>query len=299
VLLLSCEREFVPDEIDAEAKIVVEGYIEAAGSQSTPPYVILTRTLPFFQQLDSTQFGDFFVHDALVIVDNGSDRVQLTEVCLNSLTPEQIALAEEFLGVNIALVPASFCVYLDLSASIIGEEGVTYDLEIQAEGKTLTATTTIPEHVPLQEVNFVDPPGEDTRDSLAQMQVRLIDPPGPNFYRYFVNANNTGYRRDDFSVLNDEFFDGREIVFPLNKPAVDSVDFDLSTFGLFTRGDSIGLKWVTFGEDPFNFWNSLEFAAANQGPFSNSTIVDTNIEGGLGIWSGQAASFTQHVVPME
>lgn len=293
----ACEDEFVPDEVRANPQIVVEGYVEAAGENSAPPYVILTRNLPFFQRIDSSEFADFYVHDAQVSIDDGSQIIELTEVCLNSLTPEQVALAEAFLGTNLALVPSSFCVYLDAQFRMVGEAGKTYDLRIEAGDELLTASTTVPEIIALDSIWFDVPPGEDTRDSLAQMKVQLTDPPGPNFYRYFVNANGTGFRRDDFSVLEDDFFDDREIVFPLNKPAVDSVEFDLSTFGLFTRGDEITLKWMTIDEDVFNFWNTIEFASANQGPFSNYTIIDTNIEGGLGIWAGQAASYTDHIVP--
>lgn len=295
--LYSCEEEFIPDEITVVPMLVVEGYVEAAGENSLPPYVLLTRNLPFFSQLDSNQFGDFYVHDAVITVDDGSQVVQLTEICLADLTPEQIVIVEAFLGTAIGGAAATFCIYLDPTFQFAGEEGRTYELRIEAEGKVLTSSTTIPFHTPLDSIWFARPPGEDTRDNLLQMQVQITDPPGPTFYRYFVNSNNEGFERDDFSVLDDGFFEGREIVFPLNKPAVDSVEFDLSTFGLYTRGDEVTLKWITFGEPVFNFWNTIEFAAANQGPFSNATIIETNIEGGLGVWSGQSASYYELVVP--
>jgi len=296
-LLVGCETEFIPAEIEVVPQIVVEGYVEASGVQSAPPYVILTRNLPFFTRLDTSEFADFYVHDAFVTVDDGDQTVTLTEVCLDDLTPEQVQLAEDFLGANLTQVPISFCVYLDASLRMFGEEGKTYSLRIEAEEKVLTASATIPIHTGLDSLWFDVPPGAPTRDSLAQLKVQLTDPDGPNYYRYFVNANGTGFRRDDFSVLEDDFFEGRELIFPLNKPQVDSVDFDLSTFGLFTRGDSITLKWLNFEESVFNFWNTIEFAAANQGPFSNATIIDSNIEGGLGVWSAQSASYYDLVVP--
>lgn len=299
VLLLlawSCEEEFIPPDVDSEPQIVVEGYVEASGDQSAPPYVILTRTLPFFRDLDSSQFADFFVHDAEVTVDDGTSLVSLVELCLNDLSPEQIALAQSFLGENVNVVNANFCVYLDPTLSMFGEEGRTYDLSIRAEGKELRATTTIPVHAPLDSVFFAEPPGTLDRPDLKQMQIVLNDPPGPNFYRYFVSVNRGGFRRDDFSVLDDPFFDNREVTIPLNQPLADTANFDLATFGLFTVGDTATLKWVTFGEPSFNFWNTIEFAAANQGPFSNYTIIETNVEGGLGIWSGQSASYYERIV---
>lgn len=296
-LLSGCEEEFTPPDVETSPQIVVEGYIEASGENSAPPYVILTRTLPFFRNLSSDEFADFFVHDAVVTVDDGDQQAVLTEICLADLTPEQQVLAEAFLGTNIDAVSPNFCVYLDVFSGMRGEVGKTYALSVSTPaGDELTATTTIPEHVALDSVYFAMPPGEPTRPELRQLQAILSDPAGPNFYRYFVQVNSGGFRRDDFSVLDDRFFDGGSFVLPLNQPLPDSADFDLSTFGLFTQGDTIELKWINFEKEVFDFWNTIEFAAANQGPFSNYTIIDTNVEGGLGIWAGQSASFYRRVV---
>jgi len=49
--LFSCETQFIPDISEFEEEIVVEGYIEA-GDRPTPPYVILTRSSPFFSELN-------------------------------------------------------------------------------------------------------------------------------------------------------------------------------------------------------------------------------------------------------
>lgn len=294
--LFACEDEFIPEQVEVRPQLVVEGYIEAAGERSFPPYVILSRNLPFFTSLDSNQFADFYVHDAIVTVDDGTQNLVLTEICLNDLSPEQIELAANFLGTNVALVPINFCVYIDPTLAMRGEEGKTYTLNIEAEGKTLSARATIPPLVPLDSLWFTPPPGLATRDTLAQLQARLSDPAGKNFYRYFVDVNSQGLRRDDFSVLEDPFFDGRSFDFPLNRPRDPEEDFDLSTFGLFRLGDTITLKWVNIGEEVFRFWNTIEFAAANQGPFSNATIIDSNIEGGLGVWSAQSAVYYDRVV---
>ncbi len=296
LLLFACEEEFVPEQVEVLPQIVVEGYIEAAEDRFIPPYVILSRNLPFFTSLDSSQFADFYVHDALVTVDDGTQRVVLTEICLNNLSPEQIDLATNFLGTNVELIPINFCVYLDASFSMRGEAGKTYTLSIDAEGKSLRSVASIPLLVGLDSLWFVPPPGLATRDSLAQLQARLSDPPGKNFYRYFVNVNNTGLRRDDFSVLEDLFFDGQSFDLPLNRPRDPAEEFDLSTFGLFRLGDAVTLKWVNIEAEGFRFWNTIEFASANQGPFSNATIIDSNIEGGLGVWSAQSAAYYDLVV---
>ena len=80
----ACETEFIPENINSEPELVVEGYIEL-GEDALPPYVILTRSRPFFNTIDSNQLNNIFVRGAEVIVSNNGQSVRLTEFCLNDL----------------------------------------------------------------------------------------------------------------------------------------------------------------------------------------------------------------------
>lgn len=291
----ACEEAFTPPEIDEPLQLVVEGYIEA-GEQPTPPYVLLTRSLPFFSTIGQDELDDIFVHDAVITVSDGEQTVALTELCLQSLTPEQRALAAEFLGIAVDSIAFNFCAYIDLSFRMIGQQGRHYDLRIEAEGKTLTARTYIPPLVPLDSLWFVAPPGEPI-DTLAQLQVILDDPAGPNHYRYFTGVNGGALRRPPNSVFNDDFFDGQRFRFPLAEAEADTADFNLSTYGYFERGDTATIKWMSIDEPSFDFWSTLEFARTNQGPFSSYTRVAHTISGGLGIWTGVAATYYTLRVP--
>ena len=62
VTFSSCEEEYIPDTNAAEQEIVVEGYIEA-GEGSLPPYVIITRSIPFISEVNSGEFADLFEID--------------------------------------------------------------------------------------------------------------------------------------------------------------------------------------------------------------------------------------------
>ena len=62
--------------------------------------------------------------------------------------------------------------------------------------------------------------------------------------------------------------------------------FDPITFGLYRIGDTAQVKWINIDKDYYDFFNTLEFNRANQGPFSSYTRIKTNIKGGLGIWGG-------------
>ncbi|MGB3547126.1 MAG: DUF4249 domain-containing protein [Saprospiraceae bacterium] len=295
LFLFACEQEFLPVVEVQPAQIVVEGYIEGGDRPSTP-YVFLTRSVAFFTAEEQNDLSDFYVHNARITVSDGSREVVLTEICSQSLDSTQLALAAAFLGFDPANLEFNLCVYIDPSFSLYGEIGKTYFLDVTAEGNHLTAQTSLPELVVLDSVYFIDPPGT-IGDSLAQLQVILPDPPGiANFYRYFTSTNGGTLRRSDFSVVDDRLFDGQTFILPLNEAEADSVSFDLSTYGLFRRGDAMTLKFVGIDEAHYQFWNTLEFSASNQGPFSNITRVRGNIEGGLGIWGGLSATYYERAV---
>lgn len=66
-LFTACEQEFIPDEGEFVSKIVVEGFIED-GDNALPPYVLLTRTAPFFGEFTNDILSDLIVRDAKVML---------------------------------------------------------------------------------------------------------------------------------------------------------------------------------------------------------------------------------------
>ena len=300
LLLWSCEEEFIPEVSTEASQIVVEGYIET-GDRPRPAFVILTRSFPFFSEFSQDQLNNSFVNGAEVWVRSGEQEVQLSELCLNDLTPEQIELAQSFLDLPLEDIGLNFCAYIDLNLSMEPKEGERYDLEVNVEGETLRATTTIPFHVPIDSLWFVNPPGAPN-DTLAQLRGFLSDPPGiANFYQAYTQVGEEGYQKPFASVVDDRLFDGQAFQFPIQKAesTIDAEEVDPATFGLFRRGDAISVRWLCIDKAHFDFWNTLEFNLANQGPFSSYTLVDSNIEGGLGVWGGISSTHYDLVVPEE
>ena len=295
LFLVSCETEYTPVNDGEGPKYVVEGFIEA-GERPFPPYVLLTRTLDFYGEIGPDEFTNSFVHDADVRVSDGSIEVQLFEVCLNDLdSATRVAVAAQF-GFNADSLAIDFCAYLDVLGQLHPEIGKTYTLNIKVGNDIVSAVTTIPHHVPFDSLHFQAPPGEPN-DTLAQMRCSVSDPAGErNFYRYLL-ATNSGELETPFSsVTEDLFFDGKSFEFQLFNPATDDGDVDPEVFGLYFVGDTITVKWCNMDEDHFNFWNTLEFSNNNQGPFSSYTRLDSNINGGLGIWGGYSVSYYKKVV---
>ncbi len=293
---VSCETEFEPDVVTTDLEqYVVEGYIEG-GDQPSPPYLILTKSFGFNDEISLDAVNELYVHDAIVTVDNGTIGTTLEEVCLNDLTDEQKELVVEFFGLEIDSIQIDFCVYIDLSFQMMGEIGRTYDLRIDTGDKILTATTTIPSHAPLDSINFVRLPNLGV-DSLLELRCFFNDLPNEaNFYRYWTAINEEPFLANISSVTDDRFFDGLAFEFPLAKAEPRDAEFDPITFGLFTEGDTATIKWANLDEVHFKFWNTLEFNALNQGPFSNYTRIESNIEGGLGIWGGYSVSYLTGIV---
>lgn len=281
----ACETEFIPENINSEPELVVEGYIEL-GENSLPPYVILTKSRPFFNTIDSNQLNAIFVRGAEVTVSNNSQTIRLSEFCLNDLPIAVRKQVADQLGLNADSISTNICAYIDLQNKIILAEGQSYNLNVKAGNYTVNAVTTIPRHVPLDSLWWKEAPGKPS-DSLLQLMTRIQDPAGvKNFYRYFCSINGREFLTPFNSVNDDALIDGKKFEFRLIKPNEPGQDFDQRTFGLFKLGDSIAIKWSAIDESHFSFWNTLEFNRGNQGPFSTYTTINSNIQGGLGNWGG-------------
>ena len=244
-------------------------------------------------------FGELFVHDAVVNVHDGEKDVVLPELCLNDLPDAIRDQVAAVLGFNPDSTTVNFCAYVDITGNILQEEGRSFDLNIEIDETNISATTTIPAAVPLYNLTWEDPPG-DPNDTMATLKVTIDDPSGEaNYYRYFSASDGGPLVTPFASVVDDALFDGKEFEFPLNKAVPRNSDIDPNTFGLWTRGDTIQVKWCTIDEAHYNFWNTFDFNNNNQGPFSSYTRVDSNVEGALGIWGGYAVNIYEELVKVE
>jgi hypothetical protein len=165
--------------------------------------------------MDHSHPDDFtaaYVHDADVRVSDGSTEVLFTEICfseLDSAIREEVAARFGFDADSLAV---DICVYVDVLNQLKPQEGKTYDLTIHAGGDLITASTTIPLHVPFDSLRFTPPPGEPN-DTLAQLECSISDPAGRrDFYRYFMATNDGGFETSFSSVFDDLFFDGKSLI---------------------------------------------------------------------------------------
>lgn len=300
LFVTACEREFTPEVVGTNDNIVVEGYIEA-GDRPNPPFVILTKSVPFFSEF-STASSNIFVRNAQVWVSNGTDSVRLTQFCWADLDSNVRRQAARAFGINVDSVTNNFnfCAYIDVTGRMRGEVGKTYHLTIEAENRRLTATTTIPPLVRIDSVQFVRPPGNNQNDTMWQLRPWAKDPPGViNYYRTLVSVNGSSYERGRGSVVDGALFDGINLQFFVANNSPNRRREPDAIRSLFFQGDTISLKACQIDKAHFDFWRTLEFNANNQGPFSSYTRVLYNINGvgGIGIWGGLGVTYFEVIAP--
>ena len=129
-LLTSCEEEFIIEQSITAEQYVVEGYVEA-GEGSIPSFVLITKTVPFFDELGANEFASLFVDDASVAVNDGDKTVQFTKVCASSI-PEGPIRDElsNTIGVDLDSVDVDICVYVDIQDQLTRDFGRAYDLSL-------------------------------------------------------------------------------------------------------------------------------------------------------------------------
>ena len=291
--LVACEKEITVDLPRTEPKIVVEGSIETG----QPPLVLLTRTQNFFDPTSIEAIAGSYVSDAVVTIYDGVNTITLDRICSSSIPDDQLEAVAAAVGIDVNLLrQANICAWTKLDNTLIGEEGRSYRLDVQAEGASLTSTTTIPNGVPLDSLWFklarMDP-GDDT---LGFLWATLSDPDTiGNAYRWFARRINTdadGNPKDvrfippSFSAFEDRFVNGLTLDFSYNRGS-EAFGSEDPEAGYFKVGDTVVVKFASIGSAEYRFYSSFANNVATQGDvFSNPANVRSNIEGGLGIWAG-------------
>lgn len=265
-LFAGCTKEITIDLPDVESKIVVDGGI-FTGEYAQ---VTLTNSAGYFDPVDSTTLASYLISNATVTLSDG--------VQTDTLRPT----------VDFTL-PIPF-VYR--GSLIQGQVGRTYTLTVVANGKTVTAVTSIPQPVPLDSLWFELDGGSD---SLGFIWANLNEPAGlGNGYRWF--AKRVG-RDDRFlapfgSAFFDKFIDGQDFDFGYTRgmePGSTAPDDDGPERGRFRLGDTAVVRFCAIGPAEVEFFRSYESIVSNQGnPFAAPGVVETNVQGGLGIFCGYA-----------
>lgn len=268
-LFTSCEKEISIDLPEVESLIVVDGGIYVG----QPAEVTLTWSAGYFDPIDSASLAGYVIQNATVTVWDGTstDTLQLT---LDFNRPIPLVWR---------------------GSSVIGQVGRTYILTVVADGKTVRSTTTIPTPVPLDSVWFKpDIPG----DSLGFAWAHLTDPAGRgNGYRWFTKRLNVdpAFMAPFGSSFDDNFIEGESFDFAYNRPIPNNStapDDNDNRRGYFVTGDTVVVQFCSIGVAEVDFFRTFEIEVSNNGnPFAAPGVIESNVEGGLGVFCGYAPTY--------
>ena len=304
LILFSCTKEIeIPIENQSK-QFVVTGHIE----KGKPATVLLQRSLPYFDPiiLDLNDPLNSIIFKSLV--NNATIR-------LTTSNGESEILTEVIPNVNDTW-------FYNYAGTIIGQEGVSYRLEIEKEDTTLWAITTIPELPEINEDNlrFLYRPDDSAYCYLAGT---LTDPDTiGNCYRAFSKTSSNDWGEDPFFMpmleqdgnYNDEYINGWEdFSFPMykgrgfwqewGKQEDETTDEEVdgssgATTGFWNIGDEVQVKWSAVDRGSWDFWISLQYNNPG-GPFGSPAQAKTNINGGLGVWGGSSSQYITRIANPE
>ena len=314
LIFLSCQEEITLDLPQAESKLVVEGAIEPG----FPPYVILTKNQGYFTSIDVNTYNNLFVTDASVSIirDDGKkhELTLITESLIN-----QIATG---LDTTINIPPNR--IYVDLEELFnptnfsVAER--SYFLEITWNDEIITAETTIPQPTPL-DCLWVEK--SETADKDWKYDIRAVYSDNGNIQNNILIRSKRieHWKRDSIDgqiknendpqlilvdagpdvLLNGESF---ETYFPRPKPSggFPSGAYNADHWKIFDNNgiedsvflphDIVLIKFCQIDEPALRFWRGVvrQFTAGGN-PFSEPINLPSNINGGLGGFTGYGAAY--------
>lgn len=306
IVAASCEKNISLDLPAAEEQLVVEGRIETG----KPPVVFITKNSSFYSEISEEAFLEIIVTDAAIKVYDANDTVNLRLYipALMAPGPMRTYIFEEVLSISendTSDNPLTFLpFYSDPNLesgiwTITGQEATSYWMEVSTpDSFYVESKTTIPSRIPIGGLSFSQHPNEDYRDSMVQVNVTFTVPDTfGNYVRYWTQRNQEPYYKPaGQSVFDDRLFVGTTVTLPLERGTSEDEEFDPNLWDFYRKGDTVRLKWSNIDRKTYQFFNTMENDNGDS-PFSTPSIVQSNIEGGLGVWAGYVLSRDSIVIP--
>lgn len=254
---------------DTTSSLVIEGWIE----DGRYPVVLLTTSVPVSaaeQTLES--LDEYVVRWGKVTISDGEREVVLTG------------------GPDKRFLPP----YYYTTARMRGEAGKTYTIKASYDGAVATAVTTIPRKKELEYLRV-----ESVTDSSYVIMAGIEDDPmSKDFYKFFVlrEGKDSTYQSSFLGLISDGVLDD-DIV---EVPVYNSMTVRDSVFQqYFAPDDVVYVRFSTMDQTSWFYWSDFEeIQSLSRNPFFPvSTPIRSNIEGGLGIWSGYGSCYYKVSIP--
>ncbi|MAW21366.1 MAG: hypothetical protein CMD16_03100 [Flavobacteriales bacterium] len=311
IFFLSCQEEITLELPRGDDKLVVQGTIE----NGFPPYVVLTKNQGYFDPINSNTYNNFFVDNVDEI------KIWYTDEEGIIIESKDLELFDTDLSELIIGQPLPIYTVTDLDSSNINDyefskAGREYFLEIKWNNEIITAQTTIPNPTPLDclwveqsetaendwkcdiRAIYSDPINEQnnilikskriqhynfnadsclTRNK-ADLQLQLIDAGsdvlinGESFETYFPRPSENGFPTGKYNSKHEKECDDGNI--------------------LERKEDIVLIKFCQIDEPSMKFWRGVvRQAGTNGNPFAEPMNLSSNINGGLGAFTGYGSVY--------
>ena len=302
IFFISCQDEITLDLPQAENKLVVEGAIE----NGFPPYIIITKNQGYFDEISIDTYSNLFIND-----------IDSVKIWYYSEGVKVSKILEQIIGLD-SLPP----IYTDLSYFNntdnyeFSKVGRTYFLEIKWNDQIITSETTIPTPTPL-DCLWVEQ--SETADKEFKCDIRaLYSDPAEVQNNILIKSKRIQHyeRKDsldcnvenkpDFSLKlidseTDVLINGQsfETYFPRPKEsgfpsgAYNSTHVkDCNDSVVEFKNDVVLIKFCQIDEPSMKFWRGVvRQVGTNGNPFAEPMNLSSNINGGLGIFTGYGAVY--------
>jgi hypothetical protein len=245
VAFSACRKEITLDLENESNKVV----IEATVTEGQGPHIVkLTRSVGF----DASNTFPAISNATVTLSDDLGNSEQLIETAPGIYT----------------------------TASLVGSQERTYELNVEVDGTTYSARTSMPVSVPLNTLLIDSFPAFGIHSRV--IVPGYMDPAGvANYYRFVVVVN--GEKQDGITLQNDRFTDGNVVLQPL---FVNGLELEI--------GDVVHVSMECIAPDVYDY-----FFSVTQNIDNAATPADpaSNISGGaLGYFSVRTVSSQTVVV---
>ncbi|MDA9663541.1 DUF4249 domain-containing protein [bacterium] len=327
-ILLSCREEISLDFPPTPERLVVQGSIETG----IPPYIMLTRNQGYFESIDSNTYNNLFIDEADIKVFKISNNQIIDSIILNLVENIDLNGIPIFTDLNYIdeILNGNLSPNYNFS-----EEGYRYNLEIIWNGNLITSTTTIPFSTQLDSIWIEKTDQTNDKEYRCEIKGYLSDPDtlGNNYLlrskrlEHWIIKDSvesilpTLKNNSDFSLLlvdvgpdiliNGESF---ETFFPRPGQQGSFPNGNYNTFRYKNYNDSttngkdsilipedfVLIKYCQVDQVGMRFWRGVVRNSTSGGnPFSEPMNLSSNINGGMGIWTGYGTSYYKIPVKLD
>lgn len=250
LVFTSCEKVVDLDLDDAPQALVIEALLHDSIGDN---YVIISKSKPFNE---NTGTFETVSGATVVVTDNFGNSFSFIEVLAGVYN----------------------------SPTLKGIEGRTYVLSVYADGKSITAQSTMPPKINLDSLSHqkINRPFSDPNDP-QQYRIYTHFYDTPNFNNYYrIKASSRTVKQKGVLVLSDNLIDGDNVVFPIFQTE-------------FEENDTVSVQLLSIDEVNYRYFNALASSQGGEVPGNPETNLN-GAENVVGFFAAYAKSERKFIV---